>query len=289
MNVNYLKKKYDLGFEGDNHSFIDSLGSVSKHNTNSLCWAKNVQNLNLFKTGTVICKEKDFKEISHNKDVNYLLCNNPRLIFAKIVNNEFKELLPDNFTNYVDDHSKNNQIKIGSNVFIGKDVKIGNGSVIHHNAIIYSNSVIGKNCIIGPGVSIGTFGLGLEKDPKTDQYVRFPQIGGVLLGDFVEVGPNSTIRRAALSDTVVGFGSKIGSFCNVGHNCIIGENCILTSNVIIAGSSKIGNDVYLGISSSVKNAIIIGDNSKVGQGAVVIKNIPNNEVWIGNPAKKINH
>lgn len=76
--------------------------------------------------------------------------------------------------------------------------------------------------------------------------------------------------------------------CNIGHNCVLGENNLLTSNVILGGSSKVGNDVYFGISSTIRNRVNIGDSVVIGQGAVVVKDIPDGETWVGNPAKKIN-
>jgi UDP-3-O-[3-hydroxymyristoyl] glucosamine N-acyltransferase len=266
---------------------INEITLSSLSHFHSLTWTKSKDNLEQVDNGVVICALKDYENISRQKNVTYIPVENPRLTFAKVVNHLFQKLLPDNFTNCVSDFKNRNDLKIGDNVFIGKNVQIGEGTQIHHNSVIYSNTTIGKNCVINANVSIGTEGLGLEFDVSTNLYVKFPQIGSVEISDYVEIGPSSTIRRSALGTTRIGRGSKLGALCNIGHNCIIGENTLLTCNVILAGSSVIGDDVYMGISSTLKNTVKIGNKATIGQGAVVVKNVPENETWVGNPAKRI--
>ena len=88
--------------------------------------------------------------------------------------------------------SENAKLGNGSTIWhfshIRENVEIGDGCIIHDNVSIYPNSVIGKNCIINAFSSIGTEGLGQEFDSMTDSYVKFPQIGGVKIGDNVEIG-----------------------------------------------------------------------------------------------------
>jgi UDP-3-O-[3-hydroxymyristoyl] glucosamine N-acyltransferase len=129
--------------------------------------------------------------------------------------------------------------------------------------------------------------LSHDYDPETDLYFKLPQIGGVIVEDFVEIGPNSTVRRSALDNTIIGRGTRIGSLCNIGHNVIIGKNCTFISHVIAGGSSIFGENVFVGMGASVKNGLTIGSNSTIGQGAIVVKNVPEHETWVGNPAKKI--
>lgn len=276
-----------LELKNNNNSIIDSLLNSSTNKSICLSWARDISNLKKTKSGAVICCREAYQKIKPKKNVEYLVVENPRLAFAKVVHKFFSDLTPDYFTNSHNIHRDNEKLKIGSNVFIGENVKIGDGCIIHDNVSIYSNSIIGKNCIINAFSSIGTEGLGQEFDSMTDSYVKFPQIGGVKIGDNVEIGPYSTIRRSALGTTVINMGTKIGSYCNIGHNCIIGKNCLLTSNVIIAGSSIIEDNVFLGIGALIRNKIKVSKNATIGLGAVVVKNIPENETWIGNPAKKI--
>jgi len=141
--------------------------------------------------------------------------------------------------------------------------------------------------VIKTHVSLGTEGLGLELDKETDEFVKFPQLGGVILEDNVEIGPTSTVRRSALDDTIIMSGTKIGSLVNVGHNCIIGRNCILTCQIVTSGSSVIGNNVFMGVNSVVKNGVNIGNDVTIGQGAVVTKHVPDGKTFVGNPAEDI--
>jgi UDP-3-O-[3-hydroxymyristoyl] glucosamine N-acyltransferase len=284
--VSQIAEIFGLTIVG-NATVVDTLGGLNNAPENALYWSKNAENLAKIQTGVVICNHQDYKKIAPVPEACYLLCDNPRLTFSKVVYRFFKNLLPDYETNCVDDFRARTDLSIGQNVFIGKDVEIGAGTKIAPNVVIYPKTKIGENCLIQIGASIGTEGLGLEKDPETDTLLKFPQIGGVVLEDFVEIGPYSTIRRSALNNTIIGKSTKIGSYCNVGHNCVLGTNNIITSNVIIAGSTKIGNDNFLGIACSIKHGMNIGNNATIGQGSVVVKHVPDGETWVGNPAKKM--
>lgn len=283
-----ISEKFGLELVGDYEREIKNIGSLNKKDSNSFLWSKNASNLKMITEGVVVCSKRDFVEIERNKNVVYLITEfNPRLMFAKVVSTFFPQDPNENFINCVNEHKKNEKIRIGENVFIGKNVEIGEGTQIFHNVSIHSNTKIGKFCIVMSNTTLSTEGLGLEFDNETGRYFKFPQIGGVILGDYVEIGPNSTVRRSALDNTIIGKGTKIGSLSNIAHNCIIGENCIFTGNVVTSGSSKIGNNVFVGIGVTIKQGVNIGDNVTLGQGAVVVKNVPENETWVGNPAKMI--
>jgi UDP-3-O-[3-hydroxymyristoyl] glucosamine N-acyltransferase len=274
--------------KGNPETSIDNIGSLRKRNERSLLWAKTPAFLSEVTSGVIVCAKEQFDQIDTKESVCYLITeHSPRLMFAKVLSHFVKSNPDDDFINDIERHRKNVNLRIGENVFIARDVEIGDGTHIHHNVVIHANTKIGKNCKIQSTSTIGTEGLGLQFDETTGKYFKFPQIGGVVLHDEVEIGPNTTIRRSALDDTVIKSGTKIGAMCNVGHNCIIGENCILTCNVITSGSSVLGNNVYMGVSSTIRQGINIGSNAIVGQGAVVVKHIPDDETWVGNPAARI--
>ncbi|MES2567387.1 MAG: DapH/DapD/GlmU-related protein [Bacteroidota bacterium] len=282
-----IAEKFGLKILGNIDVPIEVIGSLKKQSRNALLWIKNEEALAKLETGYAIINSQ-LGLANPNGAVTYLITKEkPRLIFAKIIQEFFKELLVEDFTNQVEMHQKNPNIIIGENVFIGKNVVIGDGTVIHHNVVIYPLTKIGKNCIIRTHVSLGTEGLGLEMDASTNTYIKFPQLGGVILEDNVEIGPTATIRRSALDDTIIKRGTKIGSLVNIGHNCIIGENCILTCQIVTSGSSIIGDNVFMGVNSIVKNGVNIGSNVTLGQGAVVTKNVPDNSTYVGNPAEPI--
>lgn len=188
--------------------------------------------------------------------------------------------------------------KIGNEFFVKHEVGI------HPTAVIEEGAKIGKNCYIGPhvvihscvevgdnvrikaGAVIGNEGFGFERDEKGDLF-RFPQLGRVIIADGVEVGSNTTIDRGALSDTVIGRNTKINNLVHIAHNVRIGANVAITAQVDISGSSVIGGDVWIGPGSTIRDHVTIGDNAYVGIGSNVVKDIPEDEVWCGNPARKL--
>jgi UDP-3-O-[3-hydroxymyristoyl] glucosamine N-acyltransferase len=144
----------------------------------------------------------------------------------------------------------------------------------------------GSNVVIGKNVVIGGEGFGYEFDD--DVLVKFPHYGGVIIESDVDIGNNTCIDRGALGNTIIMKGTKIDNLVHIAHNVEIGERCLVVANVGIGGSVKIGNDCYIGFGATIKNGVKIGNNVVVGMGAVVLRDIPDNEVWVGNPARNIN-
>ncbi len=281
-----LAKEYDFKIVGNTKNPIRTYGSLKRHDPYSLLWLKSEKYLSKISCGYLIVSA-DIKLPEVNNQITFLVTSKkPRLIFSKIANRYFvnHEHILDN---HLAEHKKNSKIIIAENVFIGRNVTIGDGTVIYPNVVIEHGTIIGKNCVIKSHVSLNTEGLGLEMDPETGEYVKFPQLGNVILHDNIEIGPCSTVRRAALDSTIIGQGTRIGSLVNIGHNCIIGKNCILTSQIVTSGSSEFGDNVFIGVSSSVKNGVNIGSDVTIGHGSVVTKDVPSNSVYFGNPAIEI--
>ena len=283
MDIFEIAKNYKLEIIGDiKNPNIETVNSINYQNVNGLSWIKNETFLKNVKKGFYVVSDKI--TVQKKKNVVFLLTSkSPKVIFSKILNQYFSRPVDYYLKNEVAKHKVNHEIIVSDNVFIGKNVIIGKGTIIFPNVVIEANSVIGENCKIKSHVSIGTDGLGFEFEYQ--KLVKFPQLGNVIIGNNVEIGPNSTVRRATLDSTIIENGSKIGSLVNIGHNSLIGQNCILTCNVITGGSSKLGKGVFMGMNSVVKNGVSIGNNSKIGMGSVVIKDIPSNVVAFGNPAK----
>lgn len=282
LSAKNLADEFELTLIGEDQ-FITGFSIPENQKESTLLWTKTIDVLRKVKTGILISPE-EFSTQNLEKKVTYLFCKkSPRLIFAKIINKYFTNLITDDLTNYVDHHKKNLSIRIGDNCFIAKNVTIGSGTTILHNCSIFENSIIGQNCLIQPNCSIATPGLGYEFDG--DEMVKFPQLGGVVIEDLVEIGPGSTIRKGALGNTIIGKESKIGALSNIGHNSKIGAQSILTCQCIIGGSAILGSRTYMGMNAIVKNKVIVGDNVTIGIGSVVVKNVPDNATVIGIPAK----
>lgn len=105
------------------------------------------------------------------------------------------------------------------------------------------------------------------------------------------VGEGIIVKARVLisCDTIIGDNVGIEPFVSVGHDCILGENCQISSGVMIGGNSKVGAGTYIGINVPIKENTIIGSNSVIGMGSVVQRDIPENVIALGNPARAMKH
>ncbi|MBA2334016.1 MAG: UDP-3-O-(3-hydroxymyristoyl)glucosamine N-acyltransferase [Pyrinomonadaceae bacterium] len=151
--------------------------------------------------------------------------------------------------------------QIHDGVRIGKNVVIRKFTIIHPNCVIYDNVEIGNGCIIHAGTVIGADGFGYVRD--AEKYVKFPQIGTVVIEDDVEIGANSCVDRGALGETRIGQGTKIDNLVQVGHNVHIGKRCVIAAQTGISGSVVIEDDCVIG------GQVGFGDHVRVLSGAVI--------------------
>jgi UDP-3-O-[3-hydroxymyristoyl] glucosamine N-acyltransferase len=185
--------------------------------------------------------------------------------------------------------------RIGKNCSIGNFTKIGDKCTIGDNTvvgdcvIIEQNTRIGKNCIIQPGTVIGADGFAYERLEDTLELQRFPHIGGVILGNNVEICSNCSIARGSLSDTIIGEGTKLDALVHIAHNVEIGRHCALTAGTVIGGSTRIGDMCWTGLNSTIKHKVEIGNKVIIGSGASVINDIDDEDIVAGVPAKSIKH
>lgn len=176
---------------------------------------------------------------------------------------------------------------IGWNCYIDPAAWIGIGCEIHHNVVIMGSVVIGDHCLIKSGSVIGEKGFSFE--PENDTLIRVEHTGKVIIEDHVEVGSCCTICRATVDITTIGRYTKIDDHIHVAHNIKIGRRNQITAGTILGGSCQIGNDCFLGLNSTVKNKVRIGNNVLVGMSAVVVKDVEDNAVVVGNPAKLLRY
>jgi UDP-3-O-[3-hydroxymyristoyl] glucosamine N-acyltransferase len=164
---------------------------------------------------------------------------------------------------------------IGPGVVIGPNVKIGRDCQIFPNAVIFPGVTIGDNCIVQSGTVLGGIGFGYVRNPRTGEYIQFPQQGRLVIEDNVDIGANTTIDRGALEETRIGRGTKIDNLVQIGHNVIIGRNVIIASQVGISGSCVIEDGAILagqvGLSDrvTIKAGAILGGQAGVYVGATV--------------------
>ena len=172
---------------------------------------------------------------------------------------------------------------IYSNAFVGMGSSLGDNCILYPNAVIREGCSLGNNCIVNPGAVIGGDGFGFA--PGLDGNIKIPQVGGVKIGDNVEVGSNSSIDRGTIDATEIASNTKIDSLVQIGHNVTIGEGCFLAGQVGIAGSTEIGNWVMIGGQTGVIGHLKISDNVMVGAKSAVTKNLESGSCVIGIPAQ----
>lgn len=170
---------------------------------------------------------------------------------------------------------------IAPGVYVGRGVKIGNNSRIGHGATL-THTIIGNNVILHPGVRIGQDGFGFATERGV--HIKVPQLGRVIIEDWVEIGANTCVDRGAGPDTIIGAETKIDNLVQIGHNVQTGKGCIIVAQVGIAGSTKLGDYVVLGGQVGVAGHLNIGSMSNVAAQSGVMSNIEPKEIIGGSPA-----
>lgn len=182
------------------------------------------------------------------------------------------------------------QVKVGNNtkiytqVYLGNNVTIGNNCIIHPGVKIYHDCVIGNNVTIHAGTIIGSDGFGFA--PQADgSFKKVPQIGNVVVEDFVEIGANATIDRATIGSTIIKSGAKLDNLIQIAHNVEVGQNTVIAAQAGVSGSTKLGNNVMVGGQAGIVGHLNIADGSKINAQSGVSKSIktPHSAVT-GSPA-----
>ena len=153
---------------------------------------------------------------------------------------------------------------IGDNVYLGPGTVVGPDCVVGDDCRLVANVTlaravrIGRRGIFHPGVVLGSDGFGNAQTP--DGWVKVPQVGGVVIGDDVEIGSNTTVDCGAIDDTVIEDGVRIDNLCMIAHNVRIGAHTALAGMTGIAGSATIGKRcLFAGNSGSVGHVTICDD------------------------------
>ncbi len=295
MNIKEIRTYLDENkvkyiFLGIENLKINGYCPINMLKDNCITWIRDVTNYNMSKLDDyenllVICNDT---KIENTSKVSYIFTADPHSVFFSLIDKFFckqQDNKPFISSNAVVETEKiGENVRIGHYCYIGKDVVIDDNVEIRNNVMIEGKVRIGRNTIIHSGAVIGMEGYGYYDDINGN-HSRVPHLGGVIIGNNVEIGSNTCIARGCLGDTIISDDVKIDNLCHIAHNVIIGKRSKIIALTMLAGSSVIGEDVWVAPCSAVKNQVTVGNNSLVGMGAVVTKDVEPNVVVAGVPAK----
>lgn len=167
--------------------------------------------------------------------------------------------------------------------YIGAECDIGDYAVLYANVSLYPRVRLGRGVIIHSGAVIGADGFGFH--PLADgSYRKIPQVGGVIIGDAVEIGANACIDRATVGDTIIEKGVKLDNLIQIGHNSVVGAHTVMAGQAGIAGSVRVGARVRLGGQAGIADHVTVGDDVAIMAQSGVVADIGAETIVFGSPA-----
>lgn len=290
--ISQLTQHLDVTIKGDANCLIEGVCTIQEAKSGSIAFLMNPlykKYLATTKASAVIVTAEDSDECN----TNAIICRDPYYIYTQVAaffDDRPKPAVGVHSTAVIGNHcqihpsasiGKNCVINdnvcieagaiIGAGCVIGEFSEIGEGSRLDPNVTLYHKIKIGKHVIIASGTVIGSDGFGIAKHKGV--WHKVPQLGRVIIEDYVEIGSNCSIDRGAIDDTVIERGAKLDNLIQVGHNVRIGQNTAIAGCVGISGSATIGSNCLVGGQSGFAGHITIADNVVVTGGTEVSKSI----------------
>ena len=290
--LNYLKEQgYKYQYFGSEDIYVNGFCSLNNMKPNSITWIKHFARYDIKKIDKelklLIVTDTSGNNVDIIEGYNVISCEKPKEVFFSIIKEYFDQTEAKSYispSSIVETKRIGENVSIGHNCYICKDVTIGNNVIIRNNVVIECKTSIGDNTIINSGVVIGTDGFGYYKIDDGSS-IKVPQLGGVRIGNDIEIGANTCIDRGTIDDTIIENGVKINNLCHIAHNVWIKEKSNILAQSIICGSCIIGEEAYIAPGSLIRNQVTIGEKSFVGMGSVVTKDVEPNTVVAGVPAR----
>lgn len=160
---------------------------------------------------------------------------------------------------------------IGDGCQIGPDCSIGAASRLHARVTLVADCDLGERVLVHAGTVIGADGFGLA--PDSGRWRKIAQLGGVVIGDDVEIGANCCIDRGALDDTVIERGCKLDNLIQIGHGARVGEDTAIAACAGVAGSAVIGKRCQIGGASGINGHITVADGTVVSTMTLISRSI----------------
>ncbi len=277
----------------DSKMLLKGASSIKNYQKDSITFVKNeeyAENLSLLKNAVVLIPDS-LASLSEKYPSNtyIVVADLPKALL------DLQDFFYAEKTRALDEAVIEDRVHLGKSVKIGKgtlissgsylanNVKIGENTIIYPNTYISANCVIGRSCIIHAGAQIGIDGFRFVQFPDQKTVRKMLHVGGVLIGDRVEIGANSTIARATFENdaTLLEDDVKLDAQVHIGHNSRIGKRTLIAAQSCISGSVNIGEDVWIGAGVTVSNNVTIGDGVKILLNAVVAYDVPAAQVVSG--------
>lgn len=276
---------------GDTSRTFERAAPLNEAEAGCLTFARSFEQLKMHAeklTGAVvICSAPDEDNLV-SPSYTLLISENPRLSFMRAVSKHFGVAQPPagvHATALLDPTvSVDPTAHIGAFCYVGAHCVIGAGTVIRPHVTIYDNVCIGARCRINSGTVIGADGFGYERN-SLGELEKFPHIGGVVIGDDVEIGSNTSIDRGSLGDTRIESRARIDNLVHISHNVRVGEDAAVIALSMLGGSVSVGKGAWITPGAVIMNQITVGEHATVGLGAVVVKHVASHQTVMGSPAQ----
>lgn len=283
---------------------VMSLERAENNHISFLANARYLKDALRSRAGAIVCESSVAEQIAKETSAKVFVSKEPYAVFARISQfffeqkHPFKGISPLSYIS--EDAEVDPSAHIAPFVFIAPKAKIGKNTVVYPNAFVGESTVIGDDCILypsvvvregckvgnrcilNPGCVIGGDGFGFA--PSGMENIKIPQIGGVVIGDDVEIGSNSSLDRATTGNTEIGDQSKLDSLVLIAHNVKVGKACFLAGFAGVAGSSTIGNRVMFGGQATVSGHVKVTDNVMLCAKSGVTKDLDESGTYNGVPA-----
>jgi UDP-3-O-[3-hydroxymyristoyl] glucosamine N-acyltransferase len=175
-------------------------------------------------------------------------------------------------------------VKIYPQVYVGENVIIGDNTILYPGVKVYANCRIGHFCTVHAGSIIGSDGFGFAPQPD-GSYKAIPQVGNVVLEDYVSIGANTVIDCATLSSTLIREGVKLDNLIQIAHNVEIGKHTVIAAQSGVAGSTKIGEYCVIAGQVGIVGHLTIANKTKIGAQSGIGKSITQAGISVqGSPA-----
>lgn len=259
-----------------------SIGNISQNKIKQLAFVESEKYLPLLlecpNISCIVTTEEIAAAVPDSLGV--LVSNNPRISFYQIHNFLAQKTA---FYGIPTPTFISRSSKIHPRAYVAEsNVKIGERCYIGPNAMILENSILEDDIIVRAGSIIGTEGFRFER--IGNEILPIMHAGGVLIHRGVEIQANSCIATAKFGGdfTEIGEYTKIDNLVHIAHNVVIGKRCAIIAGAIVAGSTVVGDDVWIGPNACISDQLRVGNNSFITMGSIVTKDVPSGQRVTGN-------